>query len=74
MAAGPKHLKLFIVTYLHVTVLSLKSFSDATDVTWDENGYILYCPCMGNDGMMHASSFIERHRDKTPVSVCVVLE
>lgn len=64
MAARPKHLKLFIVTYLHVTFLSPNLFSDATDVTWDESGYILYCPCMGNESMTHLrplqlSGFIE---------------
>ncbi|XP_056305922.1 GDP-fucose protein O-fucosyltransferase 1 [Danio aesculapii] len=50
MAARPKHLKLFIVTYLHISLIFLNVFMDATDVTWDENGYILYCPCMGRFG------------------------
>ncbi|XP_056588685.1 GDP-fucose protein O-fucosyltransferase 1 [Triplophysa dalaica] len=50
MAATPKNLKLLIATYLHVALFSTCTFINATEVTWDENGYILYCPCMGRFG------------------------
>ncbi|XP_030624775.1 GDP-fucose protein O-fucosyltransferase 1 [Chanos chanos] len=50
MAAKPKHLKLFILFLLHVTISPKSRFTDATKLTWDENGYIIYCPCMGRFG------------------------
>ncbi|XP_067227561.1 GDP-fucose protein O-fucosyltransferase 1 [Chanodichthys erythropterus] len=50
MAARPKQLKVFIVTFLHVTLISQNAVSGAAGVTWDESGYILYCPCMGRFG------------------------
>lgn len=41
MAAESKRFKLLILTLLYLAPIF------AQDVTWDENGYVIYCPCMG---------------------------
>ncbi|KAF7695996.1 hypothetical protein HF521_006090 [Silurus meridionalis] len=50
MAAKRNQLKLFCLSLILVTILPLKTFTDETDLSWDENGYIIYCPCMGRFG------------------------
>ncbi|XP_023696944.1 GDP-fucose protein O-fucosyltransferase 1 isoform X1 [Paramormyrops kingsleyae] len=49
MAAVVGDLRCFFIRFIGIILLSLL-FSDATVPVWDENGYVLYCPCMGRFG------------------------
>ncbi|XP_018593170.1 GDP-fucose protein O-fucosyltransferase 1 [Scleropages formosus] len=50
MAAKTKSWKVSFALWSQVVLLLSDSVSDATKLEWDENGYILYCPCMGRFG------------------------
>ncbi|MBN3325190.1 OFUT1 fucosyltransferase, partial [Atractosteus spatula] len=50
MAVEAMKQKLFTQFCVLVLVLSPFYFSNAGDLQWDDNGYILYCPCMGRFG------------------------
>ncbi|XP_041954641.1 GDP-fucose protein O-fucosyltransferase 1 [Alosa sapidissima] len=49
MAAKWGQFKLCVLISL-CTVVFPHIWTDATAIKWDENGYILYCPCMGRFG------------------------
>ncbi|XP_033904518.3 GDP-fucose protein O-fucosyltransferase 1-like [Acipenser ruthenus] len=50
MAACRTTMKLLAKTVLYMSSLLQLRFISATGVVWDENGYVLYCPCMGRFG------------------------
>ncbi|KAK6471868.1 GDP-fucose protein O-fucosyltransferase 1-like [Huso huso] len=50
MAADRTTMKLLAKTVLYMSSLLQLRFISATGVVWDENGYVLYCPCMGRFG------------------------
>lgn len=65
MAAKTKGLKLFSFILLHLSLALSLLFCDAVKLEWDENGYILYCPCMGNIATFDMdcdSVFYRKHR------------
>ncbi|XP_070824562.1 GDP-fucose protein O-fucosyltransferase 1 [Chaetodon trifascialis] len=50
MAVRQQAYHALIVTFLLSSLLLQTCRTSAEDLTWDENGYVLYCPCMGRFG------------------------
>ncbi|KAG9269503.1 GDP-fucose protein O-fucosyltransferase 1 [Astyanax mexicanus] len=50
MAAKPKRWKVLCWSFLSAALLSVRALTAAAELTWDENGYVIYCPCMGRFG------------------------
>lgn len=50
MAAKYRGAELLLISSLLLALLLQSSETFAEELTWDDNGYILYCPCMGRFG------------------------
>lgn len=57
-----------LLSSLLLTILLQVGWTSAEELKWDENGYILYCPCMGN------SNLTTRSHTETYTNTAVVLE
>lgn len=47
-----------IVTHFLLCLLLQTCRTSAEDLKWDENGYVLYCPCMGNSFFVADNSHV----------------